>query len=75
MSHLILLPVIVCVHFYNEIERFQLKKLMKCFSILQPIKNDVKFEYVTLKMSDFVSFPIFEFNLVIKLTNFDFKSN
>ena len=48
---------------------------MKCFSILQPIKNDVKFEYVTLKMSDFVSFPIFEFNLITKLTNFDFKSN
>ena len=26
------------------------------------------------KMSDFVSFPLFEFTLVIKLKNFDFQS-
>ena len=27
------------------------------------------------KMSDFVSFPLFEFTLVIKLRNFDFECN
>ena len=27
------------------------------------------------KMSDFVSFPLFGFTLVIKLTNFDFESH
>ena len=27
------------------------------------------------KMSDFVSFPLFRFNLVIKLNNFDFVSH
>ena len=27
------------------------------------------------KMSDFVSFPLFGFNLVIKLRNFDFQSH
>ena len=27
------------------------------------------------KMFDFVSFPSFRFNLVIKLRNFDFKGN
>ena len=27
------------------------------------------------EMSDFVSFPLFEFTLVIKLKNFDFESH
>ena len=27
------------------------------------------------KMSDFVSFPVFRFTIVIKLTNFDFESH
>ena len=36
------------------------------------MKNDVRFEHVSWKMSDFDSFPLFEFTLVIKLRNFDF---
>ena len=45
-------------------------------------KNDVRFEYVLIlfpmkheKMSDFVSFPLLGFILVIKLRNFDFESH
>ena len=39
------------------------------------MKNNVRFEYVPWKMYDFVSFSLFEFTLVIKLRNFDFKSH
>ena len=38
------------------------------------MKSDVRFEYVPWKMSDYVSFPLFEFTLVLKLENFDFES-
>ena len=40
---------------------------------MEPMKNDIRFEYVARKMSEFVSFPLFEFTLVIKLITFDFK--
>ena len=50
-------------------------KRFKYFSILSPMKNDVKFEYVPWKMSDFLSFPLFRFSLVIKLRNFDVESH
>ena len=39
------------------------------------MKIDVRFEYVPWEMSDFVSFPLFELTLVIKLGNVDFKRN
>ena len=39
------------------------------------MKNNVRFEYVPWKTYDFVSFSLFEFTLVIKLRNFDFKSH
>ena len=39
------------------------------------MKNDVRFEYVLWKMSNFELFPLLEFTLVIKLENFDFKSH
>ena len=39
------------------------------------MKNDVRFEYVLCKMSDFVSFPLSEFTLVTKLRNYDFESH
>ena len=32
----------------------------------------VRFEYVPRKMSDFVSFLLFRYTLIIKLTNIDF---
>ena len=57
---------------------------LKDFSVLRPIKNNVRFEYVhentrfkyvPWKMSDFVSFPLFGFTLVIKLINFDFEGD
>ena len=47
---------------------------MKCFSILRPMKNYVRFEYVPWKICDFVSLPLFVFSLVIKLKNIDFES-
>ena len=36
------------------------------------MKDDVRFEYVPWKKSDFVSFSLFEFTLVKKLKKFDF---
>ena len=39
------------------------------------MKNDVRFEYVPWKMSDFVSFSLFGFTSVIKLRNFDFENH
>ena len=39
------------------------------------MKNDVRFEHAPWKNSDFISFPLFEFPLVIKLRNFDFESH
>ena len=43
------------------------------FSILSPMKHDVRFEYE--KISDFVSFLLFGFPSVLKLGNFDFESH
>ena len=48
---------------------------MKYFSILRPMKNNVRFELSHGKMSDFVSIPLLGFILVIKLRNFNFKSH
>ena len=56
---------LVCAYFCNEIEKCCLWKSLKYLSILRPMKNYGK-------MSDFVSFPLFEFTLVIKLRNFWF---
>ena len=44
-------------------------------SILQPMKNDVRIQYVPLKNVWFCSFPMFGFTLVIKLRNSDFDSH
>ena len=38
-------------------------------------RYDVRFDYVHGEMSDFVSFPWFEFTLVIKLKHFKFESH
>ena len=39
------------------------------------MKNNARFEYVSWKMSNFVSFSMFEFTLAVKLRNFDFESH
>ena len=39
------------------------------------MKNDVRFEYVPRKMTDFISIPMFGFTVVIKLRNFDFEGH
>ena len=67
--------MLVCGHFRNEIEIYQLKKSLKYFSILRAVKNNVRLEYVLCKMPDFVSFRLLGFALVIKLRNFDFESH
>ena len=49
---------------------------LKYFSILRPMKNDVRFEHVTWKRSDFVSFTLFGLpSTVIKLRSFDFENH
>ena len=53
----------------------KLQKPFKYFSILRPMKNDVRFEYAHGKMSDFISFPLFRFTLVIKFKKNGFKSH
>ena len=44
-------------------------------SILQPMKNDVRIQYVPLKNVWFCSFLMFGFTLVIKMRNSDFDSH
>ena len=39
------------------------------------MKNYVRFEYVPGKMSNFVSFLLLAFTLVIKLRNFNFENH
>ena len=39
--------LLICVHLCNETEKCQLLKSLKYFSILQPMRNNVRFEYVT----------------------------
>ena len=75
MSCLILFHFTSLFHFFNEIERCQLRTSFKYFNILQPVKNDVRFEFVSWKKSDFVSFPLIWFTLVIRLSDFDFQSH
>ena len=72
ISRVILFHFTFCVRFWYKIEKFQLQKSLKYFNILWPLKNNVRFEYVHGKMSDFVSLPLFGFILVIKLRNSDF---
>ena len=65
--------LLVCAYFRNEMERYQLWKSLKRFSILGPMKNDVRFNYVLWKISYFVSFTLLGFVLLIKLRNFVLK--
>ena len=67
--------VLVFAHFCNEIEKFQLYTSLKClvFYGQWKIMSDLNMSHG--KMSDFVSFPLFGFTLVIKLRNFDFESH
>ena len=48
---------------------------MNYFSIFLPMKNEVRFEYVSWKMSDFVSFLLVGFSLVLKFRNFNFETH
>ena len=41
--------VLICTHFCNKTEKCKSQKSLKYFSILLPMKNDVKFEYVPWK--------------------------
>ena len=75
MACLILFHFTSLFHFCNEIERCLLRTSFKYFNILQPVKNDVRFEFVSWKKSDFVWFPLIWFTLVIKLSDFDFQSH
>ena len=45
---------------------------LKYFSVLQPMMSHLNIFHGN--MSDFVSFPLFGFTLVIKLRNFDFQA-
>ena len=48
---------------------------MKYFSISRGTKNDVRFGYNPWKIYDFVSVPLFDLTLIIKLRDFDFESH
>ena len=50
--------IFVCPYFCNEIERCQLWKSLKYFSILWPMKHDVRFEYFPWKIVWFCSISI-----------------
>ena len=65
---------IVWFHFSHKIENFQLWKSLKYFNMFW-FKKLLDLNMSHGKMSDFVSFPLFGFTLVIKLRNSDFESN
>ena len=46
----------------------------KYFSIILPMKNDARSEYITWKCLILFNFHCSWFTLVLKLRNFDFKS-
>ena len=64
---------IVWVHFSHKTEKFRFWKSLKYFNIFwkEDMLSDLNMSHG--KMSDFVSFPLFRFTLVMKLRNFDFK--
>ena len=67
---------IVLVHFSYKTEKFQYWKSLKYFNIFFIKKDMVLHKNMSHgKMSDFVSFPLFGFSLVIKLRNVDFKGH
>ena len=74
---LLYFTLLVCGHFCNEIKRCQLWRSLKYFSILRPMKNDVRFEYVPWKnvWFYFTCIGLLGFTLDIKLKNFDFESH
>ena len=67
---------IVLVHFSHKTEKYQFWKSLKYFNIFL-IKEDMVSDLSMShrKMSDFVSFPLFGFTLLIKLRNSDFESH
>ena len=87
MYHFIFFHLLVCDHFCNKIERYQLSywnilvfwDQWKCQIWIYLIyfdKKDLASDSDTSygKMSDFVSFLLFGFTLVIKLRNFNLKA-
>ena len=75
MSCLILFHFTSLFHFCNEIERCLLRTSFKYFNILQTVKNDVRFEFVSWKKSDFVSFPLIWFTFSYKTEWFRFSKS
>ena len=63
------------VHFSHKTEKFLFWKALKNFNSFFFFKYGVRHQYVPWKMSDFFSFSLFGFTLVIKLRNFDFESH
>ena len=67
---------IVWVHFSHKIEKFRFESHRNTLLFLNKKKDMLSdFNMSHGKMSDFVSFPLFGFTLVIKLRNFDFESH
>ena len=55
--------------------RTQVKSHENTLLFLYNKRYDVRFEYAPWKISDFVSFPLLGFTLVIELINFDFSTH
>ena len=64
--------LLVCDHFCNEIGRWQLQKSLKYFSILLPMKSNVRFEYVRWKTVwfCFISIVWVQFSLITEKFKF-----
>ena len=59
----------------NEIERFWCHGSLKCFTILRPMENYVRLEYVLWKIFWFCSFSWFAFRIFIKLSDTNFNNH
>ena len=59
----------------TKLQNFNFESHLNTLIFFDQNKYDVRFEYASWKMSDFVSSIFFGFTLVIKLRNLDFEGH
>ena len=67
--------LLLFAHFWNEIEKFIYKSHWNILVFWNQWKMMADLNISHDKISDFDSFPLFQFTLVIKLGNYDFESH
>ena len=67
--------LLVCTHFCNKIKKCQFQTSLKYFSILRPMKNNVRFEYVPRKNAWFFFIFVLWFHFSHKSEKFRFSKS